>query len=88
MRKHILFLISFIIITSMFLAACGGAPVEEPVVEKPVAEEPEVEEPAVEEPVAEEPEVEEPTVEEPAVEEPAEPSGKLLIWVQQANQDV
>lgn len=44
---------------------------------------------ATEESVAEEPAVEEPVSEEP-VEEPkvAEPSGHLLIWVQQANQDV
>ena len=45
---------------------------------------------ATEAPAPEEPVVEEPVVEEPAAEEPAsgKPSGKLVIWVQQANQDV
>ena len=45
---------------------------------------------ATEAPAPEEPVVDEPVVDEPVVEEPAaeEPSGKLVIWVQQANQDV
>jgi ABC-type glycerol-3-phosphate transport system substrate-binding protein len=59
-------------------------------VEEPAVEEAAVEEPAAEEPVAEEPVAEEPAAEEPAAEEPAgdEPSSELLVWVQQANQDV
>ncbi|MCJ7702540.1 MAG: sugar ABC transporter substrate-binding protein [Anaerolineales bacterium] len=87
MRKYLLFLMSVLLVASMLLVACGSAPAEEPMVEEPAAEEAVAEEPAAEEAVVEE-------VEEPAAEEPAEepmatgPSGKLVIWVQQANQDV
>ena len=66
MKKRWMYILSFVIIFSMFLAACQTAAVEEPVVEEPVVEEPVVEEPVVEEPVVEEPVVEEPVVEEPA----------------------
>jgi multiple sugar transport system substrate-binding protein len=61
MKKRWMYILSFVIIFSMFLAACQPAAVEEPVVEEPVVEEPVVEEPVVEEPVVEEPVVEEPT---------------------------
>jgi branched-chain amino acid transport system substrate-binding protein len=61
-RKNLTLLLSFLLVLSFMLVACGGD--EEP------TEEPAVEEPAVEEPAVEEPEVEEPAVEEPAVEEP------------------
>ena len=60
MKKRWMYILSFVIIFSMFLAACQPAAVEEPVVEEPVVEEPVVEEPVVEEPVVEEPVVEEP----------------------------
>jgi hypothetical protein len=60
MKKRWMYILSFVVIFSMFLAACQPAAVEEPVVEEPVVEEPVVEEPVVEEPVVEEPVVEEP----------------------------
>jgi multiple sugar transport system substrate-binding protein len=65
MKKRLLFVLSFVLIFSMFLAACQPADVPEM-----DTEEPEVEDPLVEEP--EEPEVEEPEVEEPEVEDPEE----------------
>ena len=74
MRNKIFIITTLILITVLALSACSGK-----VTEEPVAEEPMVEEPAAEESVVEEP------VEEPVA---AEPSGHLLIWVQQANQDV
>lgn len=71
MRKHILLILSLLLISSLVMTACGGAePAEEPVFEEPSMEEPIEEEPAAEEPAA------------------AKVSGNLLIWVQQANQDV
>ncbi len=54
MKKSLLFVLSFMLVASMLLAACGGA-AEVPVAEEPAAEEPAAEEPAVEEPVVEEP---------------------------------
>jgi basic membrane protein A len=54
MKKSLLFVLSFMLVASMLLAACGGA-AEVPAAEEPAAEEPAAEEPAVEEPVAEEP---------------------------------
>jgi ABC-type glycerol-3-phosphate transport system substrate-binding protein len=76
MYKKILISLSLLIVASMVSTACGNAPVE-PAVEEPAA--------VVEETEAEAEEV----AEDPAEETPAEkPSGKLIIWVQQANQDV
>jgi len=78
-KKFPLVVLSMLVVLTMLLSACGGGTVEEPAAEEPAAEEPAVEEPAAEEPAAE----------ESAAEEPMEkPSGKLVIWVQQANQDV
>ncbi len=56
MKKNLLLVLSFMLIATMVLAACG-TPAEEPVVEEPVVEEPVVEEPApTDAPVVEEPE--------------------------------
>jgi branched-chain amino acid transport system substrate-binding protein len=64
MKGKIVKLLTLIMVASMFLAACGGAPAEEPM-EEPAAEEP-MEEPAAEEPT-EEPAAEEPMMEEATV---------------------
>lgn len=46
MRKHVLFILSVLLITSMVMSACGGAtPTEEQMVEEPAVEEPAEEEP-------------------------------------------
>ncbi len=85
--KSLIIILSLLMVFSLLLSACSGEsdseePVDEQDVEEPVAEEP------AEEPVAEEP-AEEPVAELPVEEPVAEkPSGPLLIWVQQANQDV
>ncbi|MBE2225372.1 MAG: extracellular solute-binding protein [Anaerolineae bacterium] len=92
-------LLCILVALSLFLAACGGSEAEEPVavesatavVEKAseVVEEATAVVEEVTEEVAEEVAVEEPTAEAEAEEMAADmPSGKLLIWVQQANQDV
>ena len=60
MKSKIVKLLTLLVVASMFLAACGGGAVEEPM-EEPAAEEP-MEEPAAEEPAAEEPTTEEVTV--------------------------
>ena len=87
-RSHILKQLLFLILVSaLILSACQPAPVpttEVPEQEEPAPQEQMTEEPAPQEPTAEEP-AEEPTQPEPA---PAAASGNLLIWVQQANQDV
>jgi maltose-binding protein MalE len=62
MRKTVLFIFSFLIISSLLLAACGPTATEAPPTEAPAAPEEPAEEPA---------EPEEPT-EEPAAEEPME----------------
>lgn len=72
-KKILLLIVSLLMILSITLSACGSTATEEPVTQEPVAEKPAAEEPVAEEPVAE---------------QSAKPSGKLLIWVQQANQDV
>lgn len=78
--KKFIQLLCLIVVLSLFLSACGGS---EPAATEPAAEEPaatavsEAEEPVEEEPVA-----------EAEVVAKTGPSGKLLIWVQQANQDV
>jgi lactose/L-arabinose transport system substrate-binding protein len=74
-KKSLLFIVSSLIVFSMIMSACGGTATKESVAE----------EPAVEEPAAEEPAAEEPVVEEPVS---SKPSGNLVIWMQQANQDV
>ena len=62
MKKSLKLLLFIFVISTFFLAACGGGAnnAEEPVVEEPAAEEPAVEEPPAEEPPAEEPVVMEP----------------------------
>lgn len=96
-KKPQFMIIAMLIVLSMIMAACGGASTETPATAGPAAVEPTVEQPT-------EAVVEAPTAaptEEPAAaptEEPvaapaddsaaAKPSGKLLIWVQQVNQDV
>ena len=77
-KKSLMIILTLLMIFTMVLTACGGTATEAPEVE-----EPEVEEPVVDEPVAEEPAEE--AMEESAV---GKPSGKLVVWVQQANQDV
>jgi len=64
MKGKIVKLLTLLMVASMFLAACGGAPTEEPM-EEPGAEEPTAE-PAAEEPTAE-PAAEEPMMEETTV---------------------
>ncbi len=67
MRKSIWLLLSLLIVSSMMLAACGGA-ADAPVAEEPVAAEP------TDKPVEEAPAEEPAAVEEPAAEEPADPN--------------
>jgi multiple sugar transport system substrate-binding protein len=70
-RKHLTFLVLFLLLFSLALAACGGGePAAEPAAEEPMAEEPAAEEPMAEEPATEEPMAEEPATEEPMAEEP------------------
>ncbi len=64
MKGKIVKLLTLLMLASLFLAACGSAPTEEPM-EEPAAEEP-MEEPAAEEPTAE-PAAEEPMMEEVTV---------------------
>ena len=86
--KLIYKLIAILMLVSMVLSACGTSTTEAPA--QPTEVEAPTQVPAAEEPVAEEPATEVPVTEEPVVEEPVaeKPSGKLVIWVQQANQDV
>jgi multiple sugar transport system substrate-binding protein len=72
MKKRWMYILSFVIVFSMFLAAC------QPAAEVPAVEEPSLEEPVV---VVEEPVVEEPVVEEPVVEEPAGEKVRLRWFV-------
>jgi lactose/L-arabinose transport system substrate-binding protein len=80
-KKSLIIILSLLLVFGLVLSGCSGDSDDE---------EATVEQPAVEEPAAEEPAAEEPAAEELAAEEPAAdaPSGKLLVWVQQANQDV
>lgn len=75
MKRFVKFM-SLLLITMLFLAACGGdGAATEPASEPPAAEESAAEEPAVEEPT-----VEEPTAEEPVAEEPAGDAITLEFW--------
>jgi len=79
MKKKVFYkLLVILMLTSMVLSACGGAATQAPIVtEAPVN----TEAPAA----TSAPATEAPVTEAPAAEKP---SGKLVIWAQQANQDV
>lgn len=55
MKRKLFVTLTLTLVLLLTLSACGGAPVEEPVVEQPAVEEPAVEEPVVEEPAVEAP---------------------------------
>ncbi len=80
MRNKILLVISILIVSSMVLSACGGSGAA-PEVEDPVAV-------VEDETVAEDTEEEAAEDTEEEVAPAPKPSGNLVIWVQQANQDV